>query len=141
MADKNYGQVIRDLHARPEKVYVSDDLKRLDADAEFKKGLGRSYKIQLNAGNIKDLDPSYVNQVLAHESGHGLANVTGVGGPRQPTGIGLVDMFAGHGDRMPRNLNEGVADALAGTMIYGVPSPEAKAKADLVRQIMKRKVK
>jgi hypothetical protein len=147
------GQTIRELHARPEKVYVTDKpngiLDRIAVAQHgdnllglFHQKPGRDYKIFVNEDAHKRLGLSDKDRLetLAHESGHALAQVTGVGGLSAPTGIGALDMFLGS-SRLGLEHNESLADALAGIPRNNGRTKPVDDKVALVRQIMKRKVK
>jgi hypothetical protein len=147
------GQVIRDLHARPEKVYVTDKAGPLEKLAGsngdnllglFRPNMGKDYTLFINSKAHEKLPKEELINTLAHESGHGMAQVTGIGGVRQPTGIGLIDMLANGvlGGRVEAGLNEDLADSLSG--LYASKAAGAKAGTkvgELARMVMKRKVK
>lgn len=111
------GEAVRQLHARPEKVYLTDQPDvpmRLGQPALGRflpRFFSRDYQITLNRPLAEAVGDNMVD-TLAHESGHGLAQIAGIGGSRQPTGFGIIDMFAGQ--RLPKSENEAVADLLAG---------------------------
>lgn len=135
------GDVIRQLNSLPNKVYVTDkpDVFFKASAAGTKNGLDGLFRPDLtDTGYTITLRPGMplADQVntLAHESGHGVAQIAGVGGQYQPTGIGALDMFANlNGGRLDKATNETLADALAGF------DKRKNDTADLVRQIMTKK--
>lgn len=137
------GAIIRQLNSLPDKVYVTDkpDVFSMMSQASTKNGLDGLFRPDLlDKGYSIYLRPDQtlaekVN-TLAHESGHGVAQIAGVGGYNQPTGIGMLDMFANlNGGRIDKPTNETLADALAGF------DNRKNDLADKVRQIMTKKVK
>src|SRR5690242_2777964 len=137
------GDIIRQLDSLPNKVYVTDkpDAFFKASEAGTRNGLDGLFRPDLtDTGYTITLKPGMplaqgIN-TLAHESGHGVAQIAGVGGYRQPTGIAAIDMFANlNGGRIPKDQNETLADALAGF------DRRKNEQADLVRQIMTKKVK
>jgi hypothetical protein len=155
-AEGPQGDAIRALHALPQKVYVTDQpsglldkgMAKMHGDnllGLFRPRMGTGYSLLVNTDAHKNLGltDKDILATLAHESGHGLAQIAGVGGVRQPMGIGVVDMLANGvlGNRLPNDVNESLADAIGGITDYGKPSKQVQEKADLVRAIMKKKVK
>ena len=134
------GAIIRQLNSLPDKVYVTDkpDIFFKASELSTKNGLDGLFRPDaLDSGYTISLKPGMPlgQQIatLAHESGHGVAQIAGVGG-YNPTGIGVVDMLANNW-RLPNKVNENLADSLAGF------DNRKNELADKVRQIMTKKVK
>ena len=144
------GAAVRALHARPEKVAVTDnpDLasRMMGTMGRFNPALtGKAdYRINLSPEVIK-----YVAKVtgkdemlntLSHESGHGLGQISGLTGSREPVsravpGSGVMNFLANiMGLRVPQNVNEGVADYLSGQLPNA--NPDIKALGDRIKKLM-----
>lgn len=163
MADKGKrGETIRALHAQPEKFYLSDQPDIPMKLQNWMYGTGGpgdtgafrpnfatpGYQINVNTPRIEGVyrnmaKPTRQDQqlnTLAHEAGHGLAQVTRQGGVQQ-SGMPIVDALKtgimGPSFRIPRDANESLANAIAGinNPSYGPLTPEAIA---LAVEVMKR---
>lgn len=139
-AGGDQGAIIRQLNSLPDKVYVTDkpDVFSKLSEMNTKNGLDGLFRPNLGTGYSIYLRPDQplaqkVN-TLAHESGHGVAQIAGVGGYNQPTGIGLVDAIATLGSqRLPKAQNETLADALAGF------DKRKNPQADYIRELMNKR--
>lgn len=164
------GDAIRLLHAQPEKVYLSDYADPLQRARDWLFGLGsqggtmgsfmpnltgQGYNMYMNVPKFEVRDrnlarparESELMKTFGHESGHGLAQITGKGGTiDEPTGSaiartiglmgrGVVEAFGGPSSlRIDRSRNEALADAISGANLYGLPLASDKLLAAQVLQ-------
>lgn len=157
------GNVIRALQARPEKVGLSTQPNpAMKVDNFFKGYAGKTdigsfnpnmlksgYQINMNSPVIdwrnrnmaQPAQQAELLRTLAHESGHGMLQVTGQGGLKEPTNIPLINTLsqmiglALPGEpsrRLPSGKNESMADAVSGANAYGKPGQQ---EMDLARKL------
>jgi hypothetical protein len=125
------GDIIRQAHARPEKVNITDDRTLLQAllgqmtMGNYTTGPMGGQNIQLNRP-LLDLMSQRTGKeqaipTLAHEAGHFVAQNQGQGGNIAPTGIAPLDYIlrallapVGQDLRLPVQQNEALANKLAG---------------------------
>lgn len=143
------GDIIRALHALPQKVNLTDQpgwMEKLAGAGSgllglFRPNMGTGYNMYVGgpqAHQQQGLGLDQVLQTLAHESGHGVAQIAGVGGVKQPTGIGAIDMLANvPGKRLAVGPNEWLADALAGIIPKTGASPDTQQQMNQVMQYLR----
>lgn len=143
------GDIIRALQALPQKVNLTDQpgwAEKLSGAGSgllglFRPNLGTGYNMYVGgpqAHQQQNLSPEEVIRTFAHESGHGVAQIAGVGGVRQPTGIGAIDMLANiPGQRIGRGPNEWLADALSGISSKSMQPPETQTQMQQVLQYLR----
>ena len=148
------GDIIRALHALPQKVNLTDERgwsEKLSGvgSTSPKAGLGLfrpnlgpgGYNMYVGSPQVhqrQGLNLDEVIRTLAHESGHGVAQIAGIGGVKQPTGIGAIDMFANvPGKRLAVGPNEWLADVLAGIVPKAQAAPETQNQMEQVMQFLR----
>jgi len=134
------GDVVRALHARPEKINVTD---QPDLGMKlFMTTLGRTKQDLTSPDYTMRLNPDLIDHfskrgkasaegTVAHEAGHIASNLAGIGGTYQPTGIGLVNRFSGW--RLPKDMDEDLADAVVGNISPTKGSELEKKTRDVLK--------